>query len=62
MATGAQQEIVISETLCYMQNTISHVNHDFVIKTVVDLNDFYSRDAIHDAKSLLFKRCEMTAA
>ena len=59
MATGAQLEIVISEILCYMQNTISRVNHDFVIKTVVD---FYSRDAIHDAKSLLFEKCEMTAA
>ena len=56
LATGAQQEIVISEVLCYMQNTIYH---DFVIKTVVD---FYSRDAIHDAKSLLFEKCEMTSA
>ena len=30
-----------------------------MIKTVVD---FYSRDAIHVAKSLLFEKCEMTAA
>ena len=41
-----------------MQNAISRTNHDFVIKTVAD---FYSKDAIHDAKLLLFEKCSMTA-
>ena len=58
MMAGNAPELIVSEMLCYVQNAISRTNHDFVKKTVAD---FYSKDAIHDAKLLLFEKCSMTA-
>ncbi len=52
-----QTSFIVSEILCYIQNTINNVTHDFIIKTVAD---FYNSKDIHEAKKLLFDKCEMT--
>ncbi len=49
--TDQDTNTIISELLCYIQNKMSTTNHDFVVKTVVE---FYSSDAIHQAKQALF--------
>ena len=51
-------DVIVCEVLCYFQNKISTNDHDYVIKSVVD---FYNDRDIHNAKKLLFEKCEMTA-
>ncbi len=50
-------KLVISEILCYFQNKIDCVNHDFLIKTVTD---FYCKEDICRAKGILFAECKET--
>ena len=55
---SVQNEIIVSELLCYLQNKIENLPHDVLLKIVVD---FYSKEDIHFTKTLLFDKCKETA-
>ena len=50
--------LIVCEILCYIQNKIDKINHDYIVKTVVD---FYNESDIHAAKNILFGCCRESA-
>jgi len=55
----AEENIIISEILCYIQNKMDCMSHDFVIKIVTE---FYTKENISSAKRLLFDECVETGS
>ena len=54
MSTNVPANLIVSEIQCFIQSKMNTSEHDFMIKSVVS---FYSEDAIHEAKILLFEEC-----
>ena len=54
MSTNVPANLIVSEILCFIQSKMNTSEHDFMVKSVVS---FYSEDAIHEAKILLFEEC-----
>ena len=50
--------LIVCEILCYVQNKMDNINHDYIVKTVAD---FYNENNIHTAKTMLFGCCKDTA-
>ena len=50
--------LIVCEILCYIQNKMDKINHDYIVKTVVD---FYNESDIHAAKNILFGCCRESA-
>ena len=50
--------LIVCEILCYVQNKMDNINHDYIVKTVAD---FYNENDIHTAKTMLFGCCKDTA-
>ena len=50
--------LIVCEILCYVQNKIDNINHDYIVKTVAD---FYNESDIHTAKRMLCGCCKDTA-
>ena len=57
MSNNAPTRLVVSEILCFIQGKMNTSEHDFMTKSLVS---FYSEDAIHEAKILLFEECVET--
>ena len=57
MSNNAPTRLIVSEILCFIQSKMNTSEHDFMTKSLVS---FYSEDAIHEAKILLFEECVET--
>ena len=55
--TDISSRLIVSELLCYIQDKMSSIDHELLIKTV---SEFYTDIEIHDAKKLLFENCKET--
>ena len=55
MSTTSKCDLIVSELLCFVQNRMSNIGHEILVKTI---RDYYGDKEIETAKKCLFDTCQ----